>query len=367
MTDPAPGRAKAPLWARISVICGAVLMLVTGATLVASTVLINRYTKNVNQANLIDTDSKVGDGKALSGAVNLLLLGVDERARDKGNIRSDTIIVLHIPASQDQAYLVSVPRDTFVDIPAFPKTGFGGGRHKATEAFFYGAQNGGGREGGAQLVAKTLNKMTGVRFDGAAIIDFSGFIRVINALGGVRMCVDHQVQSIHMQLVDGKPMWNNEARAAGGGKPVIHKKGCREMAGWEALDFSRQRYGLPNGDYDRQRHQQQLVKAIAKEATSKGVATDLGKLDRVIKAAGSTLMLDTGGVPIADFAFTLKDVAANDLILVRTNAGTFHSTNVNGQSAEALSPESMQMFHAVRDGTLAEWLISHPHFIATSK
>ena len=139
------------------------------------------------------------------------------------------------------------------------------------------------------------------------------------------------------------------------------------MAGWEALDFSRQRYGLPNGDYDRQRHQQQLIKAMAKEAMSKGVVTNPAKLDRVIKAAGSAFILDTGQVPIADFVFTLKGVAANDLVLVKTNAGTFNSARLAGTSAEALSPESLEMFGAVRDGALADWLLAHPKFIAKDK
>jgi anionic cell wall polymer biosynthesis LytR-Cps2A-Psr (LCP) family protein len=168
-------------------------------------------------------------------------------------------------------------------------------------------------------------------------------------------------------MVDGKPMWLNEAREHGGGKPVVHKKGCRRMAGWAALDYSRQRYGLPRGDYDRQRHQQQLVKAMAREAMSKGVVTDLGKLDRVIKAAGKAFILDTGGVPVADFVLTLKGVAANDLVLVKTNEGVFKSARADGISAETLSPESLAMFGAVRDGTLADWLIAHPTYVAKEK
>ena len=90
------------------------------------------------------------------------------------------------------------------------------------------------------------------------------------------------------------------------------------MEGWEALDYARQRYGLNNGDYDRQRHQQQLIKAIAKKASSSGVLTNPIKVNSLIKAAGKAFVLDTGGVPVADFIFTLKGVAANDLVLLRT-------------------------------------------------
>ena len=123
-----------------------------------------------------------------------------------------------------------------------------------------------------------------------------------------------------MKLVDGKPMWNSDAERTGKPmKPVVHKKGCREMKGWEALDYSRQRYGLTNGDYDRQQHQQQLIKAMAKKATEGGVMTNPLKLNDLMKAAGEAFVLDTGGVPIADFVFTLRGVAANDLVMLRTN------------------------------------------------
>jgi LCP family protein required for cell wall assembly len=361
-------RRKDPLWARLIVIFGALLMMTSGGVIVGSKVLISRYTSGIAQEDLLGgAKKKVAPGKALKGAINILMLGVDERVRNPGDIRSDTIIILHVPASHDQAYLVSMPRDTFVNVPAFAKNGYPGGRSKITDAFHAGYQNGGGRSGGAQLVAKIINQLTGVTFDGAAIIDFRGFKRVIDALGGVRMCVDTRVTSQHVRRVNGVPTGIADARRVGGGQPVVYEKGCRRMAGWEALDFSRQRYGLPNGDYDRQRHQQQLIKAMAKEATNKGMITDIGKLDKVIKAAGDAFILDTGGVAIADFVFTLKGLAANDLILVKTNAGTFNSARLPGTSAEALSPESLEMFGAVRDGTLAEWLLDNPKFISKDK
>ena len=103
--------------------------------------------------------------------------------------------MLHIPASHDQAYLVSIPRDTEVKVPAFPKSKYPGGTAKATEAFFHGAQNGGGWAGGAQLMAATIKNLTGISFDGAAIIDFNGFRGVIDALGTVHLCVDQEVES----------------------------------------------------------------------------------------------------------------------------------------------------------------------------
>ena len=84
-------------------------------------------------------------------------------------------------------------------------------------------------------------------------------------------------------------------------KTIWHEKGCKDMEGWEALDYARQRYGLKNGDYDRQRHQQQLIKAIAKKASGSGVLTNPIKVNSLIKSAGKAFVLDTGGVPVADF------------------------------------------------------------------
>jgi len=136
------------------------------------------------------------------------------------------------------------------------------------------------------------------------------------------------------------------------------------MPGWEALDYARQRYGLKNGDYDRQRHQQQLIKAMAKKASSSGVLTNPLKVKSLISAAGKAFVLDTGGVPVADFMFTLKGVAANDLVLLRTNNGTFAG---NGRGREALNAESRTMFDAVRADKLADFIIANPGVVANEK
>jgi LCP family protein required for cell wall assembly len=359
---------KDPLWARLTIVLGAVLMMGSGAGVIGSKWFIHSATSNIVQRNLLDDTVKTEaeGGKSLDGPIDMLLMGVDARARwAVDELHADTIIILHIPASHDQAFLVSIPRDTRVDVPAFAKSRYSGGVAKATEAFYWGAQNGGGWEGGAQLLAKTLKNATGISFDGAAIIDFNGFKGVIDALGSVKMCVDHQVTSKHMYMVDGKPMYKADARKLGRlQNPVVHKVGCREMQGWEALDYARQRYGLPNGDYDRQRHQQQLIKAMAKKASSSGVLTDLSKVNQLIKAAGKAFVLDTGGTPVADYLFTMKGVAANDLVLLRTNNGTFAS---DGTGRERLTDESRQMFTALKNDRLGEYVIGHPGVIAKEK
>jgi LCP family protein required for cell wall assembly len=358
-------RRKAPLWARLTLVFGAVLLVASGVSITGMKVAIGKATSSIQQENLLGTAGKTEaeGGENLDGPIDLLLLGIDARERlDDDNVRADTIIVLHIPATHDQAYLLSIPRDTEVQVPAFKASRYNGGTAKATEAFFHGAQNGAGLKGGAQLMAQTIHKLTGISFDGAAIINFSGFKKVIDALGSIPMCVRQQVESKHMTLVNGEPMWNHEAKKVSGSKkPVVHKKGCRQMKGWEALDYSRQRYGLAHGDYDRQQNQQQLIKGMAKKAMSDGVMTDLGKLNKLMKAAGEALILDTGGVPTANFIFTMRGVAANDLVLLRTNNGNFSG---NGSGREVINDTSKQMFAAVKADRLDEFIINNPSVLA---
>jgi anionic cell wall polymer biosynthesis LytR-Cps2A-Psr (LCP) family protein len=365
-----------PLWARLAVVFGALLMLLSGGTLVGSRILIGQATSDITQATLLD--GKAVAGRNINGAINLLLVGIDARSWNvESGARADSILIAHIPATHDQAYLVSVPRDWRVAILPYEKSGYAGGTDKINAAFAK-AYEGGGTEiekrgRGVSLLAETLHQQTGITFNGAAIIDFQGFLAVIKELGGVQMCIDQRAQSIHLAYNREGKLVNIEfdertKQVYGippGGHRVVHEVGCRRMNAQLALDYSRIRYGLPNTDYDRQKHQQQLIKAIAKEATSNGVVTDLGKLNRVISAAGKAFVLDTGGVPIADFMFTLKGVAANDLVMVKTNNGTYNGKRINGVSYEFMSDESMAMLHAVRDGTLAQFLLTHPKMIAS--
>ncbi|GAA0428356.1 hypothetical protein Aca07nite_34240 [Actinoplanes capillaceus] len=362
-------KRRSPLWARLTTTFGVVLLVASGGGLVGGRMVVKQTTSTIAVENLTGDAKKTtaeGGGSTIEGPIDMLLMGVDARERWADDaLHSDTIIILHIPATHDQAYLISVPRDTEVEVPAFAKSKYEGGTVKATEAFYWGAQNGAGMAGGSQLLAKTLKNMTGISFDGASIINFGGFKSVIDELGGVEMCVDQQVTSKHMLLVDGKPMYLAEAREAGeSGKPVVHKVGCREMEGWEALDYARQRYGLKNGDYDRQRHQQQLIKAIAKKAAEGGVLSNPLKINSLVKAAGKAFTLDTGQIELTDFVLGLKNVAANDLVLLRTNNGTFSGNN---SGREVFNETSLKMFQAVKNDTLAEFVLDHPDVIANEK
>jgi LCP family protein required for cell wall assembly len=363
-----PQRAKAPLWAKLLTVFGVVLTLTSVGGIVSVRYFLGQLTGNIQTTSSVIDGSTGGGGTASAGklpdgAMNLLMLGLDTRQgwEAKGELsRSDTILVLHITASHDQAYMISIPRDMVAEIPADRSMGFNGSTEKINSAYAYGSMNGRGWTGGAKLATKAVHKLTGIGFDGVVVIDFDGFRGILEALGGVHMCVDKDMWSSHY-TVDAKGKVTYAVGADPQSPPrnaLWFRKGCRDMQPWEALEFSRLRHSV-NGDYDRQRHQQQLLRAMAKKATSAGIMTNPAKVTDVMKAAGSSLKMDTHGVPVNDFIFGLKGLAAADLIPIKTNGGTF-ATAGGGEGATAATKE---LFAAAAADKLNAFLVGHPELV----
>ncbi|MBB5870858.1 LCP family protein required for cell wall assembly [Allocatelliglobosispora scoriae] len=326
--------------------CLALLLLVAGG-LVAVRVLVERYDSSVAREALLDPDARQGEyvadpvtrlrAASLTGPLNYLLIGSDARwGSPEAGQRSDTIIILQIDRELDRAFLVSIPRDLLVELPGYAKTGFTGGSDKINAAF----SAGGGGADGVALLSKALYALIGVKFDGAAVVQFSGFRKVIDIVGGVEICVDEPVRSIHTQKFF----------------PV----GCTRMNGADALDYSRQRYDLPNGDYDRQRHQQQLLKALFRQAGTAGIATNPFKLDQVIRQVGSNLTVDTGGMALADLVFALRRIGPGDLTGVRVPS---YAEDIDDTSYVLLEAEATGLFTAIRTGELSSWAAAHPTWV----
>jgi anionic cell wall polymer biosynthesis LytR-Cps2A-Psr (LCP) family protein len=112
-----------------------------------------------------------------------------------------------------------------------------------------------------------------------------------------------------------------------------------------------------NGDYDRQRHQQQLLKAMVKKASSSGVITSPAKVSKILAAAGSSLKMDTDGVSVTNFIFGLKGVAATDIMPIKTNDGTY-SEDASGQ--EVINDDTKALFAATAADKLDSFLLDHP-------
>ncbi len=374
--DPSnPRRTKAsdPLWAKLCLIIGALVMVVSGGLVVVPKVVAAWFTSDIAKEDLIPPDIL---GPSIGGPINILLLGMDERRNSDALVLTDTIMIAHIPASHDAVYMVSIPRDAKVEVPPFPETGYLGGTDKINAAFavanrtrsegggWVGDPSTAGRRRGVDLVARTINGLIpgGIKFNAVAIINFEGFRSILNAIGGVWMCIDERTTSIHFDK-NGKYHTNPPQLS----QRKVYEKDCRALEGWEALDFARQRYNVVGGDYGRQRHQQQLLLAIFEKLASPGVVTDIGKIAELQKVAGDLLTLDLGGHSIENWAFTLRGIRSSSVVMIKTNGGKVSPDGDPKTSYEILSEDTLELLKAVQQATVYEFLSQHPDWIASKK
>jgi len=349
----AGGPRRAPLWARLAVAVGSLLLVPAGGALAV-------------------TATAPARTLTLNGPLNLLLVGIDPRG---AHIRplADTIIVAHIPADRQGVYLFSLPRDLVVRIPAFPKSGSPAQRAKINAAMALGSRLPGGLRfdpaRGYELLDRTVRDVTGImRFDAGAVLDFPGFRKLITAMGGVSLAIDQTVVSEHHQP-DGRTrdrlphcQGDNKCLRPYTGPQKTYPKSTVpvRLSAWEALDYARQRYGLPRSDHDRQRHQRQLVKALARQVT-RDVAADPARLPRVFGAVGSSLTFTGGGYHSLDWAVALKNLNLTRLTSVTLPGGPLFE---NGRyQGEKLAPKARAFFAAVRSDRVAPFLLDHPTFV----
>ncbi len=367
---------------RVGAVGGSATAVLAGSLAVAMLVGLPA-TRAVRPQHLLGSAGPDQAHATVGGAKNILVVGIDARP-DQGTsqlARADSITIVHIPAGHASAYLVSIPRDTLVDIPAYSngKHAYPGGKDKINAAFAYGAMGLTGdaaRGSGFALLARTLRDLTGITFDAGAVIDFQGFQQVVSALGGVDMCVDEKTTSIHLGYKGGKlvsPAYQlnpdgSVSRPLPGVTPVVYDVGCRHLAAWQALDYIRQSQLLANldGEYGRQRHEQQFLKAVFKQLTSSGTLTDPVRLAGVLSALNKSVTVDDGGVPIQDWLYAMRGIGADDLIATRTNGGAFNSRQVDGRTYEVLSDASRQFLRAVRDDDVQAFLSAHPDWVVSS-
>ncbi|HLL69204.1 MAG TPA: glycosyltransferase [Micromonosporaceae bacterium] len=337
------GLYRDPLWSRLCIRLGVLLVVCSATVGVGGKVMMDRYQNSLRQADLLGPSATYyGQAGAPSAdrPLNVLLVGLDWRKGQTGTIRSDTVMILHIPRNRSQAYLFSLPRDTIVDIPASDSAGFRGGRDRLNSSFAYGAGMEQDRARGGRLLAATVKRLTGLPgFDAAALIDFYGFSEVITAMGGIDVCVEAEVRSIHTG--------------------AVYPQGCGRMDGAAALDYLRQRKSISGSDYGRQRHQQEFIKSIAKEAGTQDIAGNPAKLDRMFRAAGGAVTVTTGPISPTEFLFSLRQVSPKRITTIQTpGRGVRDATNQ--YLGEELEPAAHELFRAVREERLEEFVSAHP-------
>ncbi|MGC4795195.1 LCP family protein [Micromonospora saelicesensis] len=361
-----------PRWARLCTVFGTVLTVLSGAVLVGTEVLMARYEGAVGKADLFGDQAAGAQAKKseIKGPLNILLVGIDPRTPTAAPL-ADSIMVLHVPASMDRAYLFSLPRDLYVPIPPFKKADFPGETTKINAAMSFGSKVPGANPDAArgfELLATTVQNVTGIkRFDAGAIINFTGFQKIVDAMGGVDMYIERDVKSEHKQP-DGKPRPGNTRGEGYVGPQAIYKKGNRHLSGWQALDYVRQRYpknGVPDSDYGRQRHQQQFVKAMVGQAFSADVVSNPIKLDKVLRAAGQSLIFNGRGNSVVDFGLALKDIRPNTIEMIKLpGGGVFDGKKYLGEQFQEGVPD---FFTALHNEQLDPFLLEHPEFVNKAK
>ena len=271
-------------------------------------------------------DAIEGNRPASAKGQTFLVLGLDRRsdvqttgenAEDDafapGEARADIIMLMHISDDRESGYAVSIPRDTWVDIP-------GHGKAKVNAAYSYG---------GAPLMTETIRELTGVWIDHVAVVDFEGFRQFTDAVGGVDVYFAKPVP------VPGAGTW---------------PQGVFHLDGEYALAYVRQRYGLPGGDFDRIKRQQNFIRQLGAKVVSEGVLSNPSRVKAMLDHIAANVTVDDtfGNFEMLKFGWSMRSFDTSNLTFYTVpNQGTGWAGD---QSIVVYDPKAAKvMWKAFRD------------------
>jgi LCP family protein required for cell wall assembly len=290
---------------------GIVVLGGTGAGYLYFKLNSNLKSVDINQALGTDRPTKVDNGSE-----NILVLGSDTRSgsnkslgggTDDGSARSDTAMVVHVYQGHKKASVVSIPRDTLVERPSCTDTQ--GVTHDAASGVMF---NSAYSTGGAACAVKTVESMSGIRMDHYIEVDFAGFQKLIDDLGGVQITTTKNISDSdsHLKL----------------------KAGTHTLNGEQALGLVRTRHGVGDGsDLGRIQLQQAFIKALVNQVKHIGVLSNPTKLYKLANTATKAVTTDSdiGSVKdLASFANGLKGISSSKMNMV-TMPVQYDSANAN--------------------------------------
>ena len=256
-----------------------------------------------------------------------LLVGSDSRAGlskaeqkrlgtgSTGGQRTDTIMIVYVPPGGKPA-LISVPRDSYVDIPKSAK-------NKINAAYAFG---------GPQLLVQTVEQNTGLRMDGYMEIGFGGFANIIDALGGIRMCLPKAIKDrdSHIDL----------------------PKGCQTLSGVEALGYVRMRKADPLGDLGRVQRQREMLGAIAKKAASPATVLNPVRYWKLNMAIADAIKLgrDTSLPEALMLAIAMKRISSGSGLTLTVPVSSTGAPTPVGSAVLWDPTKSKAMFSAIARG-----------------
>lgn len=279
-----------------------------------------------------DTRPQDEPGEAAQAGMTFLLAGTDRDSEGlttgegaegptwlPGEQRSDAIMLAHLSEDGENAYIVSIPRDSWVEIPGY-------GMNKVNAAFSLG---------GPSLYVQTIEQLTDTRIDHLAVVDWNGLIGLVDVLGGVTLTFD------------------TETVARGRTWPA----GTHELNGEEVRDYVGERYRLPRGDFDRVERQQNVMRALGVQMIESGTLRDPGKALSVARESTQLVTVDdTLTIPrIVELALSARGLRPDNVTYL-----TAPTTGVGfegDQSVVYLNNELQDSFwEAFRSDSLQEWL-----------
>jgi LCP family protein required for cell wall assembly len=248
-------------------------------------------------------------GTPSSGPLNIVVAGLDERSgltprqqrllhvgANTGELDTDTLMLVHVSASGRFIQVVSLPRDSWVNIP-------GHGMSKINSALGLG---------GPQLMVQTIEQATGLTVNDYIEVNFLGFVKVIDALGGVNIClpyaVDDSYSGLHMSA------------------------GEHHVNGITALEFARDRHSFPTSDLARIQDQQQLISTALSEGISSGMLANPLRLERFLSAASAAIKVDQG-FNVVRLADEMRGISPHDVTFTTVPLANLNYQTPSGESA----------------------------------
>jgi LCP family protein required for cell wall assembly len=310
---------------------------------------LNSFTEDLTTADVIDAPPVE---KPADGAIDILMVGMDSRTDAQGHPLSDellamlhagvsdgeqntdTLIMIRIPNDGGPAVGVSLPRDSYVDIPGY-------GQHKINSAYARAKNDAMARlkeEGmtdeaqlqvesnqeGAKKLIETIQNLTGVGIDRYAEVNLLGFYDITNAIGGIDVCLNEPVDDEY----------------SGARFPA----GPQNLAGVPALAFVRQRHGLPNGDLDRIVRQQVFMSGMAKKVFSGDMLTPgSDTLDKLQAAISKSVVLSKDW-DIMQFAQQMMGVTGGKVEFKTIPHGSIDLQTESDGSAVEIDPAEVEAF-----------------------
>ena len=339
--NPLPSRIGRTLASVVAVLC----LVVTGI----GWSLFSGLNSDLSSAGGLD----VGDG-GLDGAVDILIVGTDNRTDAQGNVLSqeelatlrtgeddgentDTILLVRIPEDGSSATAISIPRDVYVETSTVGPSKINGvygankeaaltrAAEKSPDGSLTEADQQAAVQAGRNGLISAVEDLTGVRADHYAEIGLLGFVLLTDAVGGVHVCLNEDVD---------EPLSGANFHA-----------GVQTISGSDALSFVRQRHDLPAGDLDRIVRQQAYMSQLVRKTLSAGTLADPGKLGALVDAARRSFVIDENW-DFVDFALKLKDISGGNVRFETIPVTSIDSFTEWGESIVTADPEQVTEFVA---------------------